>query len=199
MGNHPRRDTTGRYAVEQLCDACGKPIHGQHVTDSEVTGDGDGPGFFLCERARCGARLESMSPRERLAVYTAQRATNDAKSDEVARDARARPQAAATKKKSPSVLRREIDEFIGSPASPRFDPAAILRDNAGAKASRIIPRTGTTVTLYDAREAGLDPSEGRWRTVCEDHGSMVTYSTKSNAAAHLSRPEEWCEGCRDAK
>jgi hypothetical protein len=68
-GHEPRRESDGRYAIEQPCDACGKPIHGEHMTDDEVCGSSDGPGFFLCNRKRCGASYEAMTVEERRAFF----------------------------------------------------------------------------------------------------------------------------------
>jgi hypothetical protein len=56
-----KRDGAGRYAVQQRCDACSRPIHGDHMTDTDVCGDGDGPGFFLCTRKRCIETNERIS------------------------------------------------------------------------------------------------------------------------------------------
>jgi hypothetical protein len=75
------RDAAGRYAEKTPCDACGKPITGDHVTDEEVCGGNDGPGFYLCERKRCEAmRPETVEGRRDL--YTRQRAENDRKESE---------------------------------------------------------------------------------------------------------------------
>ena len=225
IGHDPRRDTSGRYAVEQLCDACGKPIHGEHVTDDEVCGNTSGPGFYLCQRDRCGKKLEKMSAPQRRTLYEAQRAANER--SESSRPADASPKSprspranstnpAPPRKKSPATLMREITEFISPDASAKISrekralssladdarerrpgPAEILRDNAGAKVSKRIPHTGTIATLYDAREAGMGVEGGRWKTVCEDHGSIVAHATRRDAIPHLASPEEWCEECRE--
>lgn len=69
------RHADGRYAEKTPCDACGKPVTGDHYTGDEVCAGGDGPGFYLCGRKRCVAkRPESVS--ERAAYYAAQRAAN---------------------------------------------------------------------------------------------------------------------------
>lgn len=75
-------------------------------------------------------------------------------------------------------------------------PEEILATCAGAKLSRRAQKTGTVVTLYDGVEADLDTEGGRWQTVCEDHGWIVSHSTRKLAASHLSHPEEWCEECQ---
>lgn len=75
-------------------------------------------------------------------------------------------------------------------------PQTILAQNAGAKVSRICRSTGATVTLYDAAQANLDDEDGKWATVCEDHGSIVNHRTWKTAISWLSHPEEWCEDCQ---
>jgi hypothetical protein len=55
-----RREDNGRYAIEQPCDACGKPIHGDYSTDDEVCAGTDCPGFFLCQRKSCWKKYENM-------------------------------------------------------------------------------------------------------------------------------------------
>jgi hypothetical protein len=74
------RDRGGRYKKEIRCDGCGKPIKpDDYATDSEVCGAGDGPGFFLCHRKRCLAKLPAEATiEERRAFYTAQRERNRA-------------------------------------------------------------------------------------------------------------------------
>jgi hypothetical protein len=69
-----------------LCDACGDGYNAvvKHVTDDEVCGGTDGPGFYLCGEAKCeasdwwdGNGACSLSVEGRRAFYTAQRAEND--------------------------------------------------------------------------------------------------------------------------
>lgn len=42
------------------CDCCGLPIEGDHITH-ECAGNGDGPGFALCNRPVCQAMYEGKS------------------------------------------------------------------------------------------------------------------------------------------
>lgn len=80
MGHQRRRDRAGRYAIEQRCDCCGKPITertGGHVTDTDVCGGGDGPGFLLCGRARCEALRGALDVDRRRALYAAGRIRNE--------------------------------------------------------------------------------------------------------------------------
>lgn len=74
--NHDERDASGRYKQTQACDGCGKPVGTDFMTDDEVCGSGDGPGFYRCERKRCIAKMDVMGIEERRAHYTAQRMKN---------------------------------------------------------------------------------------------------------------------------
>jgi hypothetical protein len=82
--------------------------------------------------------------------------------------------------------------------APQHEPKNILRMNAGAVASRVNRMTRTTITLYNSVEAGLenDP-EGKWSTVCENHGAIVSHATRAYAASAMSCPD-WCDDCREA-
>lgn len=72
------RGRDGRYVRSVPCDACGKPTNeATRATDDEVCGGSDAPGFYLCDRKRCGARIPA-DAEERRAYYAAQRALNDA-------------------------------------------------------------------------------------------------------------------------
>lgn len=73
---HDARDSSGRYAKSQSCDCCGKPVGTEYLTDDEVCGGSDGPGFYLCQRKRCAAKQAGLSVEARRALYTAQRAKN---------------------------------------------------------------------------------------------------------------------------
>lgn len=80
-GHQPKRYRAGRYAIEQRCDFCRKPITektGGHVTDDEVCGASDGPGFYLCGRARCEAERAALDVEARRASYAAGRHSNEA-------------------------------------------------------------------------------------------------------------------------
>jgi hypothetical protein len=72
------RGSNGKYVRSSPCDACGKPTNeATRATDDEVCGGSDGPGFYLCDRKRCQAKVPD-GVEERRAYYTAQRALNDA-------------------------------------------------------------------------------------------------------------------------
>jgi hypothetical protein len=78
-GNEKRERENGRFAVSEACDCCGKGTGRDYCTDDEVCGGTDGPGFFLCARARCRAKVEGLGVEERRVLYTAQRAANRAR------------------------------------------------------------------------------------------------------------------------
>ena len=55
--------------------------------------------------------------------------------------------------------------------------------------------TGTEITVARTSDLGLDPShDGKWTTLCEDHGNNVTHRTKKLAIYHSAVPE-WCYDC----
>lgn len=66
----------GTSAVRTNCDACGCVVIDGHRADTEVCGDTDGPGSFLCSWGRCVARLEDLTPAERKDIYEARRREN---------------------------------------------------------------------------------------------------------------------------
>lgn len=77
-----RDDRTGRYVTSPPCDACGKPVGTDYITDGLVCGNGDGPGFYLCDRKRCRAKRELLSVENRRSLYTEQRKRNEGGSNE---------------------------------------------------------------------------------------------------------------------
>lgn len=68
---------------------------------------------------------------------------------------------------------------------------------AGAVERRRSRASGTTITLYDANEAGMESDpQTPWATVCEEHGSIVCHGTRSAARASMAVPD-WCEACQE--
>lgn len=61
---------------EHLCDACGDPIIGEHDTDGQACGTGDGPGFLLCRDDEC-VTMRPTSLRARRQLYARQRKANE--------------------------------------------------------------------------------------------------------------------------
>ncbi len=59
-------------------------------------------------------------------------------------------------------------------------------------------RTGTRVGVYDGAQAGMDVEAGRWQTVCEAHGAIISHRTLALARHHAAAPDEWCDTCAGA-
>lgn len=72
-----------------------------------------------------------------------------------------------------------------------------MPDYAGLREWRKNPQTGHYVGLYDGEAAGMDTDGGRWQTVCEEHGHIISHTTLALARSHMAVPIEWCEGCQD--
>lgn len=68
-------------------------------------------------------------------------------------------------------------------------PADGLRQHRRARS------TGTHVGIYDGLVAGMDTDGGRWQTVCEEHGGVISHETLALARHWASAPEQWCETC----
>lgn len=66
---------------------------------------------------------------------------------------------------------------------------------AGCVVQRRSRTTGHIVGLYEAEQAELDASSGRWATICEAHGHIVNHDTLRLALSHLGDPAGWCEAC----
>lgn len=69
---------------------------------------------------------------------------------------------------------------------------------AGCVEIRRARSTGTRVGVYHAEQAAIDPSGGRWVTVCETHSTLCNHDTLALARLHRSDPAGWCEDCREA-
>jgi hypothetical protein len=84
------------------------------------------------------------------------------------------------------------------PASPMTEPIERPPANAlGLRLTRRARETGYYVSLYDGGPAGMDTDGGRWQTVCEQHGWIISHTTFDFARGWLSHPLEWCEDCMD--
>ena len=66
---------------------------------------------------------------------------------------------------------------------------------AGLRAWSRSRSTGSTIAIYDGEAADLDTTAGRWQTVCETHGTIISHATLRLARYHAAAPEEWCEDC----
>lgn len=66
---------------------------------------------------------------------------------------------------------------------------------AGLRMWRYHPVPRGYVSIYDAREAGLDDFSGRWVTVCEKHSHVCNHETLERAKSFLMYPNNWCDKC----
>ena len=76
---HTKRNASGHFVNSPPCDGCGKPAGTDPMTDEEVCGYSDGPGFNICDRKKCRWTLSRMSVEERRALYTEMRRTQKQK------------------------------------------------------------------------------------------------------------------------
>lgn len=68
-------------------------------------------------------------------------------------------------------------------------------NNAGYTASRKNPYVpGGYLVLYDGTQQGMDVTYGKWQDVCETHGTIASFTSKSKALYHLPTAD-WCEEC----
>lgn len=56
----------------------------------------------------------------------------------------------------------------------------------------------TFVGVYDGRLAQMDTDAGRWSTVCEKHGNIISHDTLKLALGHSHDVLGWCDDCREA-
>ena len=70
-------------------------------------------------------------------------------------------------------------------------------ERAGCVALRRARSTKRPVGIYNCAEAGLDCGDGRWATICEDHGTIIAHTSKATALRLAAAPEEWCAECGD--
>lgn len=72
----------------------------------------------------------------------------------------------------------------------------MIRRQSGCRSVRR-SQTGTLVSVFDAREEGLNETSTRWAVYCEDHVSM--YEAKTLAEARDIAPTLiWCDHCQSA-
>lgn len=58
--------------------------------------------------------------------------------------------------------------------------------------------SGSTINLYNSKQAQKDESQGSWVAVCETHGTDKYFTNSLAAKMCLSDPTEWCDSCRQA-
>lgn len=78
---------------------------------------------------------------------------------------------------------------------PARVPGHSTGEIAGLVQLRTARSTGKQVGVYDGEAAGMDTAAGRWQTVCEEHGWIISHQSKRLAKYHAAAPEEWCEKC----
>lgn len=57
-------------------------------------------------------------------------------------------------------------------------------------------KTKTLVAVWHAEAAGMFPDDGRWVTICIDHGGIVHHPTLKLAREWAADPAGWCPGCQ---
>lgn len=67
---------------------------------------------------------------------------------------------------------------------------------AGCILLRKSRESGTVAGVYRADEAGIDG--GKWATVCEDHGTILTTDTREQAVYAAAHTASFCDDCRGA-
>lgn len=59
--------------------------------------------------------------------------------------------------------------------------------------TKVARQTGLPVTVKRA-DTDDDP-EGRWETVCDEHGFVCSHATRRLAVLFSASPKDWCEVC----
>lgn len=60
--------------------------------------------------------------------------------------------------------------------------------------TRTIRPTGERLTVGTAAELGIDATDGKWATVCEEHSTIVNSATQK--LAYEVTGKDFCDGCR---
>jgi len=74
-----------------------------------------------------------------------------------------------------------------------------FNDREGYKASLRSAAGKGWVVIYDADAAGIDVGGDRYAVSCEAHGTIVGDTSMPRARLSMKMPEQFCDGCRDAK
>lgn len=77
----------------------------------------------------------------------------------------------------------------------RQDRLAEARTWAGYRSAAFARETGTMIVVVDGDACDLDTDAGRWQTICDDHGTIISHTTLALARSHASNPLGWCEDC----
>ena len=90
-----------------------------------------------------------------------------------------------------------------TPRAPRLwsrriaDERQSILQNAGALWTTRTRATDSFVTLYRAKDAGLD-ADTPYVLVCEAHGTLLEVSSEIRGRAFSPCVKDWCERCREA-
>ena len=76
---------------------------------------------------------------------------------------------------------------------------ATMPNYAGLRQWTKSRQTGNYVGVYDGKLAGMDTDGGRWQTVCEPHGNVISHKTLELALPFAPVPKEWCDRCAGAE
>lgn len=66
----------------------------------------------------------------------------------------------------------------------------------GLISARKARQTGRIIEVCDGELAGLDTTDGKWYTICTEHGTCICHKTRKLAIWHSSDPLGWCKECR---
>lgn len=72
---------------------------------------------------------------------------------------------------------------------------AHLKTCAGLRKVAVARQNGALITVWDGEAQGMDTDGGRWQTVCEGHGTIISHDTLALALSHSADPLGWCEEC----
>lgn len=67
---------------------------------------------------------------------------------------------------------------------------------AGYRQAHIARDSGSMIVVLDGEAARMDTFSGRWQTVCDDHGTVISHETLALARAHAADSMSWCDACR---
>ena len=65
---HTPRSNDGRYVEHERCEACGKAIKGEYMSDPATLAV-SALGLTLCARVRCLAKREALTVEQKLELY----------------------------------------------------------------------------------------------------------------------------------
>lgn len=72
----------------------------------------------------------------------------------------------------------------------------LIREDIGVIQRKRSRKFGVWVCVLEAEAADLDPSGGKYVTICEEHGTVCNHKNLEDAKRHAPLLE-WCEQCQD--